>query len=80
MSHSWYKVEFADGLVERYTANQIAENIFEQLDDEGNKYLLVEAIIDHRRSEDAVTEDNAYVMINGRRKERRTTKGWELCV
>ena len=77
---SLYEVEFVDGTIERYAANQIAENIYEQLDDEGNRYRLVEEIVDYRKNADAVTKDNATVVIRGKEHQRRTTRGWELCV
>ena len=43
-----YDVQFLDGRVETYAANIIAENIYSQLDDEGNRFLLLEEIMDHR--------------------------------
>jgi len=49
-----YVVEFADGLVENYTANVIAENVVSQVDAEGHEYLLLKEIVDHRKDETAV--------------------------
>jgi hypothetical protein len=43
-----YDVQFLDGRVETYAANIIAENIYSQLDNEGNRFLLLEEIMDHR--------------------------------
>ncbi len=75
-----YDVEFEDGLVETYAANQIAEGIFAQVDDEGREYLLIDEIVDHKRTGEALSKDDGFVMHNGRSHPRRTTKGWQLCV
>ena len=43
-----YDVMFPDGAVARYAANILAENMIAQVDDEGYRYQLLEAITDHR--------------------------------
>ena len=43
-----YEVEFTDGTHERYQANVIAENMYAQVDDEVNQYLLLSEITDHK--------------------------------
>jgi hypothetical protein len=76
-----YEVTFADGTVHDYTANKIAEAIYAEVDEEGNKYLLFDAIIDHRCDKTAIKR--AYMWItsyNGNKQLRRTTQGWDLCV
>lgn len=57
---SQYDVEFMDGVVETYSANQVAEGIFAQVDDEGKEYDLIDEIIDHKKSPNAVTHDDAF--------------------
>jgi hypothetical protein len=42
-----YDVEFDDGRVGTYSTNIIAENIFEQVDSEGQAHVLFDDIIDH---------------------------------
>ena len=37
-----YDIEFTDGAIERYTANVIAENMFAQVDEEGNMYMILQ--------------------------------------
>ena len=75
-----YVVEFPDGTEEAYAANILAQNMIAQCDLEGNQYLLLEGIVDHKQGDDAVTRADATVMINGRAYPRKTTKGWKLCV
>ena len=36
-----YEVEFTDGTMEQYAANVIAENMYAQVDDEGNMFQLL---------------------------------------
>jgi hypothetical protein len=74
-----YEVEFEDGQVGTYAANVIAENIYEQLDDEGFAYTLFDSI-DHKRGPDAVAADDGFTEYHGRRVPKRTTRGWKLCV
>jgi hypothetical protein len=49
-----YTVEFPDGDVGEYAANEIAKNMYAQCDIEGNQYLLLDAIVDHRKDGHAV--------------------------
>ena len=77
---SMYEVEFQDGHVESYAANLIAKNIYEQLDDEGNKYRLIDQIIDHKKDASAIPLSNGTIMLNGREHKKRTTRGWSFCV
>ena len=44
-----YNIEFTYGSVDKYTANVITENMFSQVDDESNQYLLMNEITDHRK-------------------------------
>ena len=74
-----FEVEYSDGYISTMSANAIAECMFAQVDQEGQRLLLLEEIIDHRSTRDAVTQADAYVNdSNGRRRRRQTTKGWEL--
>jgi hypothetical protein len=41
-------VEFTNGTHERYQANVIAENMYAQVDNKGNKFLLLKEITDHK--------------------------------
>jgi len=82
VSTAEYEVEFPDGETERYEANIIAENIFAQCDDEGNQYLIIDEISDHRRDETAIPKENGFVLNdrNGRRYPKKTTRGWSHLV
>jgi hypothetical protein len=76
-----YEVEFVDGHKQAMLANTIAENIFAQVDDEGNQNLLLHEIIDHQKGFGAVAQQDAFVISrNGTRRRQETTKGWELLV
>jgi hypothetical protein len=75
-----YDVEFPDGSTAEYGANLIATAMFAQVDDEGRSYQILDEIVDHRRTKDAIPDDDAYTTIRGRRHPIRTTRGWEMCV
>ena len=77
-----YVVEFMDGHEETMAANLIAEHLFSQVDDDGNRQVLLDEIIDHRvDTKTAVQEKDAYIRIkSGQKKRKKTTKGWELLV
>jgi hypothetical protein len=59
-------------------ANAIAENIYTQVDEEGRHFVLLKEISDHQKSDEVVSIDNGFVIVNGQQKPKRTTKGWEL--
>jgi hypothetical protein len=68
-----YKVEMQDGVVLEHTANMIAKNLHSQIDEDGKRYLIFKAIIDHRRDNNTVSEHHID------RKEQ-ITKGWYMLV
>ena len=77
---SRYVVEYEDGSLDELSANIIAEAIYAQVDDEGRDYVLLDAIVDHKRDSDvALDESNGFeVKSNGNRIPKRTTMGWKL--
>ena len=75
-----YEVEFADGQRTELAANVIAENMFAQCDSEGNQYLLLAGIVDHRKDSSAVEKKDMYIKQGSNQQLRKTTKGWSLCV
>ena len=76
-----YEVEYLDGERASLAANNIAENLFAQIDDEGNRQVLMDEIIGHRSNEHAVKQQDAFITTNtGTKRRKETTKGWELLV
>ena len=76
-----YEVEFLDGYKESLTANEIALNLFSNVDEEGNRYVLFNEIIDHRCDGTEVKPEDGYIKSqNGGRRKKETTKGWEILV
>ena len=64
-----YVVEFMDGHEETMTAKLIAEHLFSQVDDDGNRQGLLDEIIDHRvDTKTAVQEMDAYIKIRSGQK------------
>ena len=76
-----YEVEFRNGYRTSLAANAIAENLFAQIDDEGNRHVLFQEIVDHRTNGKQVLQQDAFVTTRtGTRRRRETTTGWELLV
>ena len=74
-----YDVEFPDGVVKKYSANVIAENILSQVDQSGFHSQSIERIINHERMGNAVSRKNAFITTKrGVRKLRHTTVGWKF--
>jgi hypothetical protein len=75
-----HEVEFPDGDIREYAANVIAETMYSQVDDEGRHHLLMECLINHSKDDTAISIDDGYIVTNGTRRRKLTTKGWKLCV
>ena len=73
-----YEVQFADGSVEAYTANLIAENIYSQVDENGHEVLKLDQIVDHDTDESAVRKGDEWVITGGNKYRMKTTRGWKL--
>ena len=75
------KLNFIDGTTETLTANIIADNLLAQVYEEGHRQLLLDEIIDYRRTNYAVHKSDTFIKtITGNRQQNMTTKGWEICV
>ena len=63
-------------------ANLIAENILSQVDEEGRRQQMLDEIIDHRTTHEAVKKEDGYIVNHkrGTKRKKMTTVGWELCV
>jgi hypothetical protein len=68
-------VQYDDGHVEEFAAH-----IFAQVYEEGNQFVLLKEIVDHKKDDAAVHADDRMVNVNGREQLRKTTKGWKLAV
>ena len=74
-----YEVEYQDGTKASLAANYIAENLFAQVDQEGNRHVLLDELIDYRVNGREVKLQDAFITTGtGTRRRRETTIGWEL--
>ena len=63
------------------TANLIAENMFATVNEEGHRHLLLDSIIDFRKNDDTIKQEDAFIIRKSDTWRRReTTKGWEILV
>ena len=76
-----YEVEFPDGATDVFTTNTIAENLYSQVDEEGNSYSIMSEIVDHKKDTTVLTKDDGLEYPkDGLRRAKSTTKGWKLLV
>ena len=75
-----YNVEFSNGENVELGANFIAECMYAQCDIEGNQYRLMDHIVDHRKNNNVVCQDNQDVTVNDKSYKQKTTRGWQLCI
>ena len=74
-----YEVEYQDGHTAALAANLIAENIFAQVDEEGNRSVLFDEIVDVRIDGTQVLQQDAFLTTSsGTQRRVITTKGWEV--
>ena len=76
-----FEVEYLDGYKASLSANQLATNLFAQIDDHGNRFVLMDEIIDHRTNGKEVQDKDAFITSsNGGKRRLETTKGWEILI
>jgi hypothetical protein len=76
-----YEAEYQDGYKTALAANVIAENLFAQVDQEGNRHVLFSKITDHRTDGSKIKQQDAFITNkHGSKRRRETTKGWEILV
>jgi hypothetical protein len=72
-----YEVNFLDGHRASLAANVIAENLYSQVDSEGNHHVLFSDIIDHRTNGKQLSKDDALIMTSiGTKRRHETTVGF----
>jgi len=68
-----HEVEFPDGSIHEYAANVLAESLYSQVDQDGNRWLLLKDIIGHSKDKSAPSWEELEL-----KRGRYTTKGWKL--
>jgi len=76
-----YEVQYHDGHRAIVTANTIAENLFAQVDEDGNSYKLMDQIVQTRTTGEEIPPSEAFFTTKSGIKRRKcTTKGWECLI
>jgi hypothetical protein len=56
-----YEVKVGDGEVLEYAENVIAENLYSSVDKNGQRFVKVDSIIDHKKSKQAMLKTSAFI-------------------
>ena len=56
-----YKVEYADGYKTKMVANEIANNLLSQVDQDRQCFVLFDKVIDHRTNGMAIKEEETFI-------------------
>ena len=76
-----YDVEFHDGTVREYSANTIAQNMYQQVDAHGHSQNVLDSIVTHKMDSTALMPHQTHVTTrNGVKRLRKSTRGWKLLV
>ena len=63
------------------SANVISDNLFSQVVQEGNIFVLIESIVDTRTDGPQTLQQDAFFITNsGTKRRKNTTKVWEVCI
>ena len=72
-----YKVEYKDGHKVAMASNAIAGNLFAQVDQDWQIFVIFDEIFDWRTDGSQIKSEDAFIHIsNGNKRRRETTKGW----
>ena len=72
-------MEFTGGEITEFTANIIAELMHAPCDINGDDYLLLESLVNHRKDDSALGIENQKVVIKWRKTLRKSTAGEYIC-
>ncbi len=76
-----HEVEHPDGHKASLAANAIAENVFAQVDEEGNRHASFDEIVDQRTDGSEVKQQDAFIQAGTVTKRcEEATKEWEILV
>ena len=74
-----YEIKFKDGTSAAYTANTIAESMWQSVDNDSHHHFLLHLILDYKFSRNAINESFIYDR-NGNSRLHKTTRGVQLLV
>ena len=76
-----YEVGYQDGHKASLSAHMIAQNMFAQVNEEGNIHIMFQEIVDHRVDRKEIKRQDAFKTTKtSTRRRQETTQGWEILV
>ena len=74
-----YDVDFPDGAVKPYSANKIAENIRNQVDEDGYHNQIINTILEHSNNSQSLYKKDKWIFTKrGRQSMRKNYCGMEI--
>jgi hypothetical protein len=61
-------------MLRTYASNVLTATIYEQVEEDGNAYTLLESIVDHKKSDNALEHEDSKIVENGKIHPKRTKK------
>ena len=76
-----YGVDYLDVHKASLAANTIAENLFSIVDEDSNRFVIFDDIVDHLVNGIETMQQDAFIMSkNGGKRQSETTKVWEILI
>ena len=71
-----YDVQFPAGMIQQYSANIIAENLYSQVDEDGRRYTMLDDIVEYSNDANAIDKDNGWITNQHGTKVQITNDGY----
>ena len=72
-----YEVEFSYGEKMSLAENEISENMFDQVDEQGHRHVIMDKLFDLRTNGNQVRKDDAFITLrSGAKRRKENTNSW----
>ena len=73
-------MEFDNGDVSKLTVNVIGKAMYASCDEDGNEYLMMDLLVNHKSNAQAVSKEDQRIVHRGCNSTCHSTVGWHLCI
>ena len=75
-----HHVEFDNGDVSKLTVNVIGKAMYASCDEDGNEYLMMHLLVNHKSNAQAESKEDQRIVHRGCNSMCHSTVGWHLCI